>query len=219
MDSFASLALATEPPNKDELLSRPPTRKNEKIITEFMWRSITIQGILQLITLFIILFFGYEWLGVESSIGVSGLEWNYENGLHYTFFFNVFVFLQMFNFINARILKREILNPFHNIFNNPIFWLVMVVTFIGQICFIELIGKPVRCTPLSLELHLYSMGIGALSLVFSIISKLIPVKFLPIPNFLTEHDNVDLDGVNKGIVSKVRGSVAKRSKSRMMHNH
>lgn len=39
MDSFAALALATEPPT-DDLLNRPPYRKDEYIITQMMWKNI-----------------------------------------------------------------------------------------------------------------------------------------------------------------------------------
>lgn len=74
MDSFASLALATEPPT-DDLLTRQPTRKTEKIITQYMWRSITIQGTLQLVILFFILFEGHNLLGVPSSIGLRPGQW------------------------------------------------------------------------------------------------------------------------------------------------
>jgi Ca2+ transporting ATPase len=39
MDTFASLALATEPPN-DSLLKRKPYSRNEAIISPIMWRNI-----------------------------------------------------------------------------------------------------------------------------------------------------------------------------------
>lgn len=47
MDSFASLALATEPPT-DELLLRPPRAKNDNIITRKMARFIIGSAALQL---------------------------------------------------------------------------------------------------------------------------------------------------------------------------
>lgn len=47
MDSFASLALATEPPT-DNLLLRPPRAKNESIITRKMMRFIIGSAALQL---------------------------------------------------------------------------------------------------------------------------------------------------------------------------
>jgi Ca2+ transporting ATPase len=70
MDSFASLALATGPPN-DDVLKRPPIKKTEKIITEVMWRAITFQALAQFILLLVVLFFAADWYGIPSSIGVK----------------------------------------------------------------------------------------------------------------------------------------------------
>jgi Ca2+-transporting ATPase len=39
MDTFAALALATEPPSEG-LLDVPPYTRNEKIVTSVMWRNI-----------------------------------------------------------------------------------------------------------------------------------------------------------------------------------
>jgi magnesium-transporting ATPase (P-type) len=44
MDTLASLALATEPP-QEELLYRKPYSRNESIITPNMWRNIIGQSI------------------------------------------------------------------------------------------------------------------------------------------------------------------------------
>jgi len=55
MDSLASLALATETPN-DNLLSRPPYRKREYIISRKMMKHILIQSMFQSVVLFAIIF-------------------------------------------------------------------------------------------------------------------------------------------------------------------
>jgi len=39
MDTFAALALATEPPS-DKLLDRMPVSKREIIVNEVMWRNV-----------------------------------------------------------------------------------------------------------------------------------------------------------------------------------
>jgi P-type Ca2+ transporter type 2C len=44
MDTFAALALATEPPT-DALLERKPQGKNESIVSRTMWRNIIGQSI------------------------------------------------------------------------------------------------------------------------------------------------------------------------------
>jgi magnesium-transporting ATPase (P-type) len=44
MDTFAALALATEPPS-DELLLQKPYRRDDIIVTPVMWRNIVGQGL------------------------------------------------------------------------------------------------------------------------------------------------------------------------------
>jgi P-type Ca2+ transporter type 2C len=44
MDSFAALALATEPP-ADDVLDQPPYSRTEIIVTPVMWRNIVGQGL------------------------------------------------------------------------------------------------------------------------------------------------------------------------------
>ena len=57
MDSFASLALATEEP-PDRILDRPPFPKKAGIITLTMWRFIVMHSFYQFVVLAILLFFG-----------------------------------------------------------------------------------------------------------------------------------------------------------------
>jgi hypothetical protein len=46
---------------------------------------------------------------------------------HYTFVFNIFVFLQIFNIINSRKIEGE-LNVFSDFFNNCLFIFVIIIT-------------------------------------------------------------------------------------------
>jgi len=68
MDTFAALALATEPPTED-ILNRRPYSRNEDIVTTTMWRNIFGQGIYQIIVLFTMLVTGETLLGIESYKG------------------------------------------------------------------------------------------------------------------------------------------------------
>ena len=66
MDTFAALALATEPPS-EALLNDPPYSRNELIVTAVMWRNIIGQFIFQAFVLVVFLFagkdiFGYTYL-------------------------------------------------------------------------------------------------------------------------------------------------------------
>ena len=108
MDTFASLALATEPPS-DTLLQDPPYSKTEFIISPAMIRNILCQSLFQIAFLSILLFGGphllsapLNWVGIKANFKL----WN-TGPEHLTIFFNTFVFMQIFNELNARKLKSE----------------------------------------------------------------------------------------------------------------
>ena len=61
MDTFASLALATEPPT-EELLLRKPHNRNEYIVDKRMMKHIVGQTIYQLAIILIFLFAGHLFL-------------------------------------------------------------------------------------------------------------------------------------------------------------
>lgn len=57
MDTFASLALATEPPT-ESLLLRKPYGRNKPLISRTMMKNILGQGVYQLVIIFTLLFAG-----------------------------------------------------------------------------------------------------------------------------------------------------------------
>ena len=171
-DTFASLALATEPPT-EKLLDRPPYGRNESLVTKTMWRNILVQGVLQNIMLLVILFKGADLFGVPSSIDMG--QWDPKKGVHYTLFFDIFVFLQVFNQINCRKLNRNEYNVFKGFFNNKLFLFIQSFTVIAQIFIVEFGGDFLRTTPLTFVQHLICIALGSLALVFGLIAK-IPFK-------------------------------------------
>lgn len=64
-----------------------------------------------------------------------------QKALHYTLIFQVFVFLQIFNLINARKIDEEEMNVFAGIFDNCMFSVVLVLTTSVQIALVEVGGK------------------------------------------------------------------------------
>lgn len=66
MDTFASLALSTEPPS-ESLLERMPVRRDDSIVTPNMWRNIFGQSLYQIIVLTLLLFKAPEWFNVPNS--------------------------------------------------------------------------------------------------------------------------------------------------------
>ena len=64
---------------------------------------------------------------------------------HYTFIFNVFVFMQLFNEINCRKLFGEI-NVFEGFFANPLFLVIWVGTVVCQAAGVQFLGRWIRVT-------------------------------------------------------------------------
>lgn len=63
---------------------------------------------------------------------------------HFTIIFNTFVFLQFFNFLNARKIEDE-LNVFKNLFNNIYFFVIIFVILFFQIIFVTFGGRALDC--------------------------------------------------------------------------
>ena len=157
MDSLASLALATEPPT-DELLKRKPTRADDYIVSKKMAKHILGASIYQIIVMMVFLFLGPKFLidEIKSDVGLqcemrgdycyvrSGLisllpqneRWPQTNDTkpsrHYTYNFNVFVVMQIFNFLNARKINDE-RNIFEGIFSSLYFPVIVFIIIIMQI--------------------------------------------------------------------------------------
>jgi Ca2+-transporting ATPase len=148
MDSFGALALATGKP-LHSLLDRKPTKREMPIISGPMIRTIASQAILQIILIGMILIFPGD-LPAYSQY-------------HYTFLFNVFVFCQMFNLLNAR--STEPNDPvMRGLMDSPLFLLIMIGIAGGQFFLVEIAGAFFSCTPLYLHEWLLSIGLASLSL-------------------------------------------------------
>lgn len=57
MDTFAALALATEPPG-DDILDRKPYPKDSAIVTEIMWRNVFGHAFYQAVVIVVVIFAG-----------------------------------------------------------------------------------------------------------------------------------------------------------------
>jgi Ca2+ transporting ATPase len=110
-------------------------------------------------------------LGIQSSIGVK--EWTVDSGKHYCIFFHSFVLMQVFNEINARKLKSSEINVFKNFFNNPLFFIILILTVLIQLACVEFGGHSLRTVPLTCEEHGLCFILGVLPIFFSPIFKLI----------------------------------------------
>lgn len=87
MDTFAALALATDPPTR-AILNRKPEKKSAPLITLNMWKMIIGQAIFQIVVTFTLNFGGEKILGYTTEHEKKELR---------ALIFNTFVWMQIFN--------------------------------------------------------------------------------------------------------------------------
>ncbi|XP_059531688.1 plasma membrane calcium-transporting ATPase 4 isoform X1 [Myotis daubentonii] len=173
MDTFASLALATEPPT-DSLLKRRPYGRNKPLISRTMMKNILGHAVYQLTIIFFLVFAGEKFFDIDSG---RNAPLHSPPSQHYTIVFNTFVLMQLFNEINSRKIHGE-RNVFGGIFRNLIFCSVVLGTFISQIIIVEFGGKPFSCTKLSLSQWFWCLFIGIGELLWGQVISTIPTQSL-----------------------------------------
>ena len=192
MDTFAALALATEPPH-ESVLDRQPAQKSDAIVNAVMWRNIIGQSIYQIIVLLVLLFKGGEIFKVDyvqSDPFYPTAEQITENPtrgwieqeptekvLMYTIIFQTFVFMQLFNQINSRKLGEREFNVFANFFNNWLFIFITILTFAVQIVAVQYGGRYFRAVPLTVEQNLWCAAIGFFCMFYGLFLKCVPASW------------------------------------------
>ncbi|XP_072222762.1 plasma membrane calcium-transporting ATPase 3b isoform X3 [Leuresthes tenuis] len=174
MDTFASLALATEPPT-EALLLRKPYGRNNPLISLTMMKNILGHGVYQLVIIFTLLFIGERIFNIDSG---RNAPLHSPPSEHYTIIFNTFVLMQLFNEINARKIHGE-RNVFDGIFSNPIFCSIVLGTFAVQIVIVQWGGKPFSCAPLNVEQWLWCLFVGVGELLWGQVIATVPTERLP----------------------------------------
>ena len=134
MDTFASLALATEPARWD-VMKRPPRRAGEFIITRDMAQRILGFGVTFIVVL----------IGFLLAIGGDAKATPYELSLFYA----TFIMLQFWNLFNARVLGLN-MSAFKGISENRLFMAIAAAIVIGTVLIIQFGGGIFRTVPLSL---------------------------------------------------------------------
>lgn len=119
MDTFAALALATDPASEAQL-DRKPDKKTAPLFSTDMYKMILFQSTYQVIIILLFHFLGHRILGFDHSTN--------NDDIVRTLVFNSFVFAQIFNSINCRRLDRR-MNVFEGMLGNYYF---IGITLIGQ---------------------------------------------------------------------------------------
>lgn len=184
MDVLAAIALATEHPSPEIKAER--IKPTTPIIEPTMWRQINSQVIYQLTVMIIFLYAGPQIFGIEYNMIETPLRTDSGTPtyrlLHYTFLFQTFVLMSLFNMWNCRVLptwapaapagevqetevkdsvkKYNHLNIFDSCFAN---WWFLIV-FLAEVNLTYLMtsysyfGIIFNTTPLSLAMQLTAVG-------------------------------------------------------------
>lgn len=179
MDSFAALALATEPPHP-KLLKRSPVKHTDSLLTLEMVKNISGQVIYQCFILTFILFllpdFSLYLFDQEFQTQIGQSSWDFNNATHFTIFFNSFVLMQVFNLINCKKLKSSEANVFKGFFNNNLFLFLLCFIAIIQFLIVEFGGEAASSCPLTVRQHLFCYAVGAGALLFGILFRFVPLS-------------------------------------------
>lgn len=136
MDTFAALALATEPPSKS-VMERSPRHPKAFIISPAMAKNI-------LGTAFIFMVFLVGFLLYIQKDGVDSPERSYD----LTIFFTVFVMLQFWNLFNAKCFGLR-QSAFTKLIKNKGFLAIAATILVGQVLIVQFGGSIFRTVPLS----------------------------------------------------------------------
>lgn len=181
MDTFAALALATDPPT-EKILDRKPVPKRAALITTNMWKMIIGQAIYQLAVTFVLYFAGFSILGYDSRVAnaPAGKERSDLNELLHlelsTIVFNAFVWMQIFNEFNNRRLDNKF-NIFEGIHRNYFFIGINAIMVGGQVMIIFIGGRAFSIKRLDGIQWAISIGCAVPCLLWAILLRCIPDKY------------------------------------------
>ncbi|KAI9136406.1 hypothetical protein BKA69DRAFT_1129130 [Paraphysoderma sedebokerense] len=171
MDSLAALALATDPPTM-ELLNRKPHKKSDPLVNYDMMKMIFGQSIFQVPVTAILNFLGPQLFSLDTRYPDPNIRDKKISAI----VFNTFVFMQMFNMFNGRVVNKD-LNVFHRITYNKLFIVIWVLIVVVQVLIIQFFGVVFKVVPLTADEWGITMALGIISLPAGVLIKLVPDFF------------------------------------------
>jgi Ca2+-transporting ATPase len=196
MDSFGALALATEKP-APYLLDRPPFGRKVPLLGGLLRANIVGQALYQLVILILILTIGDKIWTFEDPDDPTDEALK---DLHlYTLIFTAFVFMQIFNLFNSRVVATS-QSFFSGLFQNWLFDVILVMIIIVQIILTEF-GGPVFHT---MGLNGWDwLGVGVVS-VGTIIMGFI-IRLCPVGDVTPEQVEAERVKSYEAVKEKLRG--------------
>ncbi|SPO01652.1 probable calcium P-type ATPase NCA-3 (Ca2+-transporting ATPase) [Cephalotrichum gorgonifer] len=211
MDTFAALALATDPPT-EKILDRPPQGKKSPLITTNMWKMITGQAIYQLVVTLVLYFAGPEILSYDRNNETQMLELD-------TIVFNTFVWMQIFNEFNNRRLDNKF-NIFEGVHRNKFFIFINCLMVGLQVAIVFIGSRAFEIKPGGLKGEQWAISLVAavMCLPWAILVRLFPdAWFATIAGIVGRPFKAVFTFVGKGC-SKVTGVFKKKPQLDMEAN-
>jgi Ca2+-transporting ATPase len=146
MDTFAAIALCSEPPRAN-LMQRPPKRRDESIITRAMLGNILVTAGFFVIVM-VALLLGMEYAGWFAGDGARSGEFPDLTARQVTIFFTAYVFFQVWNQFNCRAL-RPTESGLTGALANPRFLAIGALTVVGQVLIVAFGGDAFAVEPLA----------------------------------------------------------------------
>ena len=183
MDTFAAIALCSEPPRAG-LLRLPPKRRDESILTRGM-----VTTILSTAAFFVVVMLGlllgmrdYGWFAHAAGGPPSdpSAEFAGFTDRQVTIFFTAYVFFQVWNQINCRSLSPDV-SGFRGLFRNGPFLLVTLATVAGQVLIVTVGGDVFHVEPLGWLDWLAIAGATASVLVYAEVVRRLRRSSSPLP--------------------------------------
>lgn len=126
---------------------------------------------------------GYAYYGYNRN------NYMHQFSVHGTYVFNVFVMMQVFNFVNARVIDDS-LNIFKNVTNSSMFITIVAVILFGQVVLITFGGEAMKIVPWGLDFNgwMVCISVAAIGWIVSVALKIIPFDLI-----LPQYGNKDLE--------------------------
>lgn len=192
MDVLAAIAIATETPHPTEL-RKQRMKENDKIVTRVMLRNICSMVLYQAIVMIVLLYatpamFDIRYNMIHDELRENGLATN--RLVHYTFLFQTFILMNLFNMFNVRKLSQEPdeknhteYDPEYNVFSrlHSNWWFLIIFLaelniqyfFVGQ----EWLSIICRTSTLPLSMHITAFLLGLSVLGVAAIVKALPFRW------------------------------------------
>ncbi|KAI0775069.1 calcium-translocating P-type ATPase [Trametes elegans] len=170
MDTFAALALATDPATP-QLLDRQPDKKTAPLFSVDMYKQIIGQSAYQTAITLIFHFLGARILGQHHSDDSATQKHN--DAIVQTLVFNIFVLAQIFNSVNSRRLDNH-LNIFEGITKNYYFMGITLIEVAVQILIVFVGGAAFQVTRIGGREWGIAVALGFVALPIGALVRCIP---------------------------------------------